>query len=1188
MSMKAILVLVGTCVVAGTATAVDTVIILPTGASADDVTGSSKVLATWNGSSYDPVQIDVWLRDVGATSRIENWRGFQITLDDAIPTPGCAGNVTRMTGSVAIDTDRSDFLHRGYTHEIAVSDPEGQRGIALSALRSCPCPSLDDEAAYLCTIAYEIAPGSAGTWIVRPRCLHEDACPSTRRCTRTFGTCLSDGDCPRHDILAEEDDYCMLGISPDAETFFSAGNSGSRPAHDVFELEIEIPLGRCCHGSTCLGEWTEEDCAANPAWTWTPGVDCSESCSVCGDGIVEGGEDCEDGNTIDGDGCDSNCTFTGCGNGIVTAGEACDDGNLVNTDDCVDLCVPAACGDGYLWAGHEVCDDGNTSNTDACIEGCVPAVCGDGYVWEGHEDCDDANPYNDDGCLKTCLDPYCGDGIVTEGEVCDDGNSINTDDCTDLCMSAACGDGHVWFGHEVCDDGNTSDTDACLPGCIPATCGDGFVWAEQEGCDDQNTVDGDGCDSNCMVTGCGNGMITGDELCDDGNLVDGDGCSSGCEPDGATVYYVDDDAPPWGDGTTWETAYRRLQNALRVVGPGDDIRVAGGLYTPDRMEGGDIRLGDRSVSFELVPGVPVHGGYAGLAQPDDPDERDVHRYESVLSGDLLGNDRDSLSISGMLDDFWRQDNSHHVVRCDGSSPLFFMSGFTVRGGQADAIGTARDMGAGLYNSGGDLLLADCTFIRNAAINRGGGLGSWGRVDLYRCTFQENLAPVYGGGGLVILDAVATLRKCAFFCNQCLDGVHWTGSGAGMRTTGPAYLTDCIFQGCTIDGRTSSGAAFHGGGAGEDAMTMENCLFAGNRALDVGSQGGGAYISGYQGTLVGCTFADNQASGAGGLLVEFADVSAANCVFWGNGPGGVAGDVEITFSCVEGGHDGLGNIEVDPLFVQRGYWDDGGTATHTDDDRWMAGDWRLVPDSPAIDAGDNVFVATLFDLAGRARVFDGTADGDWVVDLGAYELVAGTCGDGVVDWNEACDDGNTIDEDMCSSACDVACGLVEAVPPMDGTLPRLRNNIIRLYVGGSHCHPQAPKPGDILIQPLLDDGLFGADMSAQLSLTWEDGMLVIREITPAFAHQTWYAVRNVGDWDGVWPFELHLEALVGDVNNDGRALPNDMSLVNSMMPAFALPEDSRFDIQGDGRALPNDLSVMNVYVPSLGVDKPSGH
>ena len=59
----------------------------------------------------------------------------------------------------------------------------------------------------------------------------------------------------------------------------------------------------------------------------------------CGDGVVGPGEECDDGNTIDGDGCDSNCTITACGNGIVTAGEQCDDGNLIDGDGCDSDCM---------------------------------------------------------------------------------------------------------------------------------------------------------------------------------------------------------------------------------------------------------------------------------------------------------------------------------------------------------------------------------------------------------------------------------------------------------------------------------------------------------------------------------------------------------------------------------------------------------------------------------------------------------------------------------------------------------------------------------------------------------------------------------------------------------------------------------------------------------------------------------
>src|SRR5262249_51750606 len=60
---------------------------------------------------------------------------------------------------------------------------------------------------------------------------------------------------------------------------------------------------------------------------------------VCGDGRIRGAEECDDGNTTDGDGCDSNCTLTACGDGVVTGAEACDDGNPYPGDGCESDCT---------------------------------------------------------------------------------------------------------------------------------------------------------------------------------------------------------------------------------------------------------------------------------------------------------------------------------------------------------------------------------------------------------------------------------------------------------------------------------------------------------------------------------------------------------------------------------------------------------------------------------------------------------------------------------------------------------------------------------------------------------------------------------------------------------------------------------------------------------------------------------
>jgi cysteine-rich repeat protein len=62
--------------------------------------------------------------------------------------------------------------------------------------------------------------------------------------------------------------------------------------------------------------------------------------AVCGDGILDVGEECDDGNTVSGDGCSSVCVIEFCGDGIVQAGlgEQCDDGNTIAGDGCSPTC----------------------------------------------------------------------------------------------------------------------------------------------------------------------------------------------------------------------------------------------------------------------------------------------------------------------------------------------------------------------------------------------------------------------------------------------------------------------------------------------------------------------------------------------------------------------------------------------------------------------------------------------------------------------------------------------------------------------------------------------------------------------------------------------------------------------------------------------------------------------------------
>ncbi len=106
---------------------------------------------------------------------------------------------------------------------------------------------------------------------------------------------------------------------------------------------------------------------------------------ACGDGKMNDGEECDDGNVISGDGCSAVCRFEGCGNGIVdiALGEACDDGNSLDGDGCsADCRTNEKCGNGVVDSDlGEICDDGNNVSGDGCSSDCLSAEkCGNGYI----------------------------------------------------------------------------------------------------------------------------------------------------------------------------------------------------------------------------------------------------------------------------------------------------------------------------------------------------------------------------------------------------------------------------------------------------------------------------------------------------------------------------------------------------------------------------------------------------------------------------------------------------------------------------------------------------------------------------------------------------------------------------------------------------------------------------------------
>ncbi|KAB2899674.1 MAG: DUF4215 domain-containing protein [Burkholderiaceae bacterium] len=224
-------------------------------------------------------------------------------------------------------------------------------------------------------------------------------------------------------------------------------------------------------------------------------VNVSGAAAVCGDGVVSGGEACDDGNTVTETSCPYGSPHCSVCNATCTA--------------VLSLSGPT-CGDGIL-NGAEVCDDGNTVTETNCPYGSPHCSV----------------------CNATCTavlslsGPTCGDGILNGAEVCDDGNTVteascpygspNCSVCNATCTAVlslsgpTCGDG-ILNGAEVCDDGNNITEASCPYG--------------SSNCSVCNAT----CSAVLSVSGptCGDGILNGPEACDDGNTVSGDGCSNVC------------------------------------------------------------------------------------------------------------------------------------------------------------------------------------------------------------------------------------------------------------------------------------------------------------------------------------------------------------------------------------------------------------------------------------------------------------------------------------------------------------------------------------------------------------------------------------------------------------------------------------------------------------------------------------
>ena len=414
----------------------------------------------------------------------------------------------------------------------------------------------------------------------------------------------------------------------------------------------------------------------------------------------------------------------------------------------------------------------------------------------------------------------------------------------------------------------------------------------------------------------------------------------------ATIYVNEGSA---GTGSSWADAYGSLQDALDAAVAGNSIFVGQGTYVPDTAGLAD----PREATFQMKNGVTIEGGYAGYGTAD-PDERNVELYETILSGDLAGDDGPGFDNN--------DENSYHVVTGSGTDETAVLDGFTITVGNANGS-NPYNKGGGMLNESGSPTLTNCTFTGNLANDYGGGMTNWNNSSptLTNCTFTDNSAEYYSGGGMANYQSSPTVTNCTFNGNSA----YYYGGGGMYNVESSPTVTNCTFIG--------NSAGWDGGGMinWESSTKVTNCTFTGNSA---GWDGGGMYNHASSPELVNCTFSGNSAGEVGGGMGRNESNNrpiVTNCILWGNEAPyrpEIYGSASVSYSDVQGGWPGEGNINMDPLFVD----------ANNDD-------LHLLPYSPCIDAGDNSVVEpNSTDLDGNPRIIDGDGDGEAIVDMGAYE------------------------------------------------------------------------------------------------------------------------------------------------------------------------------------------------------------
>ncbi|MHC4575712.1 MAG: right-handed parallel beta-helix repeat-containing protein, partial [Planctomycetota bacterium] len=235
-------------------------------------------------------------------------------------------------------------------------------------------------------------------------------------------------------------------------------------------------------------------------------------------------------------------------------------------------------------------------------------------------------------------------------------------------------------------------------------------------------------------------------------------------------------------------------------------------------------------------------------------------------------------------------------------------------------------GGGICNYYGSSTIEDCNIIQNSGYYRGGGIISYYSDDtaIRNCIVAGNSSHSFGGG-IDNFSSSPIVQNCTITENSLS---HYNGGGINNYSGSPTIIN------CTITNNSVSGTGSTSGGGGihnwRSSPSIKNCIISGNWTL---GRGGGIYNrDNASSNTDNCTISDNSANNYGGGIHNDSSSSSSvrNCIVWANQPSQVYGATTVTYSDIEEGYTGVGNMNMDPVFVD---------------------DYHVSSNSPCINGGD---------------------------------------------------------------------------------------------------------------------------------------------------------------------------------------------------------------------------------------------